>query len=137
MNPKPETQSVDHAFYANYLIKSDECLRAAKESFSKGDWNAATICAIHSCISACDALCVFFLGKRHSGSYHNDAIILMVTIKSADEQLKRNALRLRNILNIKNMAEYEERLVHRSEAEKAMKDMERFLAFVRSRLPKP
>ena len=135
MNPKLETQSVAHASYANYLKKSDECFRAAKESFSKGDWNAAAICAIHSCISACDALCIFSLGKRHAGLNHNDAVLLMATIKSADEQLKKNASRLKNILNIKNMAEYEERLVRRAEAEKVMKDTERFLAFAISWLP--
>lgn len=98
MNPKLEIQSVARASYANYLKKSDECFRAAQESFSKGDWNAAAIC-----------------GKN--------------------EELKKNASRFRNILNVKNMAEYEERLVRRAEAERAMKYTERFLAFVRSRLP--
>jgi hypothetical protein len=34
------------------------------------------------------------------------------------------------------MAEYEERLVYRSEAEKALKDIDRFLAFARAILPK-
>jgi hypothetical protein len=33
------------------------------------------------------------------------------------------------------MAEYEERLVRRSEAEKVMKDTERFMTFVKSQLP--
>jgi uncharacterized protein (UPF0332 family) len=136
MNPKLETQSVTHVSYANYLKKSDECLRAARESFSKGDWNAAAICAIHSCISASDALCIFFLGMRHAGLNHNDAVLLLATIRSKDEQLKKNVSRLRNILNVKNMAEYEERLVRRTEAEKIMKDTERFLVFARSRLPK-
>jgi hypothetical protein len=49
--------------------------------------------------------------------------------------LKNNANRLRSILGIKNMAEYEERLIRRGEAEKALKDAERFLAFVRKELP--
>jgi len=59
----------------------------------------------------------------------------LATIRSKDEQLKKNASRLKNILNIKNMAEYEERLVRRAEAEKVIKDTERFLAFAISRLP--
>jgi hypothetical protein len=39
------------------------------------------------------------------------------------------------VLGVKNMAEYKKRLVRRAEAEKVLKDTERFLAFARSRLP--
>jgi HEPN domain-containing protein len=135
MNPRFRTQDVAKTSYVNYLKKSDECYKAAAESLSRNHWNAAAICAVHSCIAACDAYCIYFLGKRHQGSNHNDAILVFATIKPADEQLKNNANRLRGILGIKNMAEYEERLVRRGEAEKAFKDAERFLAFVRNELP--
>ena len=39
-------------------------------------------------------------------------------------------------LGIKHIAEYESRLIYRTEAERVMKDGERFLAFVREELPK-
>jgi hypothetical protein len=135
MNPRFRTQDVAKASYVNYLKKSDECYRAAVGCLSRNDWNAAAICAVHSGIAACDAYCIYFLGKRHQGTNHNDAVLLFATIKRADEQLKSNANRLRSILGIKNMAEYEERLIRRGEAEKALKDAERFLAFVRKELP--
>lgn len=35
----------------------------------------------------------------------------------------------------KNMAEYEERLVYKSEVEKVLKDCERFLEYVKKELP--
>jgi hypothetical protein len=44
--------------------------------------------------------------------------------------------RLRRVIDIKNMAEYEERLVFHKEAEKAPKNCDRFLAFIRTELPK-
>lgn len=134
MNPGFRTQDVPKASYVNYLKKSTECFRAAEESLSRGDWNAAAICAVHSCIAACDGYCVYYLGKRHQGSNHNDAVLLLAAIKPADEQLKRSANRLRSVLGIKNMAEHEERLVRRGEAEKAVKEAERFLAFVHKEL---
>jgi hypothetical protein len=137
MNPRFRTQDVAKASYVNYLKKSDECHRAAAESLSRNEWNASAICAVHSCIAACDAYCIYFLGKRHHGSNHTDAILLFATVKPADEQLKNNANRLRTILGIKNIAEYEERLIRRGEAEKTLKDAERFLAFVRKELPEP
>ena len=135
MNPKIKTQGVARNLYTNYLKKSDECFTAAKESLAKGDWNAAAICAIHSCISAGDALCIYFLGKRHAGPNHRDAVVLLDIIKSGNIEVKNNANRLRKILGVKNMAEYEERLVRQSEAEKVLKDTEHFLAFARSLLP--
>jgi len=119
----------------NYLKRAEECLHAAKNSFSIQEWNAATINAIHSCISACDAICIYFLGKRHAGESHNDAVTIFRTIKVDNEEINTNANRILRILRIKNMAEYEERLVHRPEAEKLLKDFERFLEYVRRKLP--
>jgi HEPN domain-containing protein len=75
------------------------------------------------------------LGKRHSGQNHADAVALLGTIKSGDEEAKNSANRLRKILATKNIAGYEERLMHRSDAEKVIKDAERFLGYVRSQLP--
>lgn len=135
MTAKLQTQKVDRSSYSNYLKKALECHRAATQSFARGDWNAAAICTIHSCISACDALCAHALGLRHAGERHTDAATVFMSIRPADERYKANAARLRRVIDIKNMAEYEERLVFRKEAEKAIKDCERFVAFVRSELP--
>jgi len=80
-------------------------------------------------------MCIYFLGKRHTGKNHNDVAALFKTIKPDDEGINTNANRIIRILSTKNMAEYEERLVFRSEAEKILKDSERFLEFVKSKLP--
>jgi len=135
MAPKFRTRDVAKSLYPNYLKRAEECFHAAKNSFAIEEWNAATINAIHSCIAACDAMCVYFLGKRHSGESHEDAVGLFRNIKVGDEGINTNANRIIRILRIKNMAEYEERLVHKSEAEKALKDCERFLEHVKKVLP--
>lgn len=135
MTNKIRTRKVNKSLYSNYLKRDKECYMAATECFKNEDWNAATICAIHACISACDAMCIYFLGKRHAGEKHNDAVRLFKTIRIQDGNLSKNANRLNRILSIKNMAEYEERLVFKSEAEKIVKDMERFFNYVRKELP--
>jgi hypothetical protein len=53
-----------------------------------------------------------------------------------DEEINTNANRILRILRMKNMAEYEERLVYKTEAEKILKDCERFWEFVQEQLPK-
>jgi len=135
MTPKFKTIDVAKSLYTNYLKRAEECLHAARNSFAIKEWNASTINAIHSCIAACDAMCVYFLGKRHAGENHNDAVNLFKTIKVGDEVLNTNGNRILRVLRIKNMAEYEERLIYRSEAEKVLKDCERFLEYVKKQLP--
>lgn len=134
MTSKCKTRDVARSLYSNYLKRSEECFHAAKNSFGIHEWNAAVISAIHSCIAACDAICIYFLGKRHTGESHNDAVSLFKTIKSGDEEINTNANRITRILSIKNMAEYEERLVYKSEAEKVFKDCERFFEYVARKL---
>ena len=134
MVPKLTTRDVAKSLYINFLKKSEECFHAAKSSFNSQEWNASTINAIHSCIAACDAVCVYFLGKRHAGESHEDAVRLFRMIKSNDE-INTNTNRILRILRIKNMAEYEERLVYKTEAEKILKDCERFLEYIKKQLP--
>jgi uncharacterized protein (UPF0332 family) len=134
MSPRSKTRDVSKTFYRNYLQKVEECLHGARNSFSVQEWNSSTISAIHACISGCDAMCVYFLGKRNASDNHNDALTLFKSIKN-DESINTNANRISNVLRIKNMAEYEERLVYKSEAEKILKDCERFLEFVKKTLP--
>ncbi|MEA3489241.1 MAG: HEPN domain-containing protein [Candidatus Omnitrophota bacterium] len=134
MTAKLRARDVEKSLYSNFLKRSLECLNAARTSFVQQEWNASTINAIHSCIAACDAMCVYFLGKRSAGESHGDAVKLFKTIQSSKE-IDANAGRISRILSIKNMAEYEERLVFKSEAEKILKDCERLLDYVKKALP--
>ena len=136
MTPKFKTRDVEKSLYTNYLKRAEECIHAAKNSFVAQEWNAATINAIHAVIAASDAMCIYFLGKRNGSESHNEAAALFKTIKADDEEINTNANRIARILSIKSMAEYEERLVFRTEAEKVFKDCERFLDYVKTKLSK-
>ena len=135
MTPKFKTRDVERTAYINYLKRAEECFHAAKNSFESQEWNAAVINAVHSSIAACDAICVYFLGKRNAGESHNEAVVLFRSITSGDERINTNANRLARILDIKNLAEYEDRLVFKTEAEKVLKDCERLLEFIKKELP--
>ncbi len=136
MTPKFKTKDVQKSLYANYLKRAEECYHAAKNSLEAQEWNATTISAIHAVIAGSDAMCIYFLGKRNASESHNEAAALFKTIKAEDEEINTNANRIARILSIKSMAEYEERLVFRTEAEKVLKDCERFLEYVKTKLPK-
>ena len=135
MTAKFTTRDVQKSLYVNFLKRSEECLHAARNSFAAEEWNAAAINAIHACIAASDAMCVYFLGKRHAGENHEEVVNLFRTIKDGSEGIKTNSNRLLRILAVKNIAEYEERLIYRPEAERILKDCERFLEFIKKELP--
>ncbi|MCD6471730.1 hypothetical protein J7K55_01205 [Candidatus Aerophobetes bacterium] len=79
-------------------------------------------------------MCVYFLGKRYAGGSHNEAVTLFKTIKSSQE-MDINANRIVRIMRIKNMAEYEERLVSKYEAKRILIDYERLFEYIKGGLP--
>ncbi len=130
------TRRVNKDLYKNYLKKARENLDTAKECLNAGRWNAATINAIHSGISACDALTVFMVGVRHAGERHEDAITLLQTLTLPKDILASKGRQLSRLLAIKNAAEYEERLITQKEAAEAVRDAERFLDWAETLLRK-
>lgn len=134
MSPKFKTRDVPKAQCSNYLKRAEECLNASRTACEREDWNSSAINSIHAVISLADAMCVYFLGKRHSGENHNEAAKLFKSVKD-DDDTATNTNRISRVLGMKNMAEYEERLVTRSEAQKMLQDAERLAEFVKKRVP--
>lgn len=134
MTAKLKTRSVERVFSKNFLKRAKECLDAASTSFDKEDWNASAINAIHCAIAAGDALCVHFLGKRHAGESHNDALKLLNSIENMCDDIKPNANRLMRLLKMKNIAEYEERLIYKAEAEKMLSNARAFYDFAEEKI---
>ncbi len=127
---------IDKSLCGNYLRKSEECFDIALECLRTKRWNAAVINAVHSGISACDALTVFILGVRHAGERHEDAISLFQTVGLPKDVLTAKSKQLGRLLGIKNAAEYEERLMREDDAREAVRDAERFLSWVKEFLHK-
>lgn len=134
---KIKVSKVERSLYTNYLVRAEECLNAARHSLSLNQWNASAISAIHSGIASLDALCVYYLGQRHAGQNHEDALMLFRSIKQLTrEDIDTIANRVIKILKMKNIAEYEERLVHQREAQNILKDAERLIEATKNKLPK-
>lgn len=129
-----KTRKVNKELYLNYLQKARENLEAAKESLQAGRWNAATINAVHSGISATDALTVFMIGVRHAGQRHEDALSLLQTLNLPKNELKNKSRQLSRLLSIKNASEYEERLIRKKEAAMAVRDAERYVEWINDKL---
>jgi len=130
-----KTSHVSKSAYSNYLKKAEEFFSSAQNSLSHGKWNAAGLNAIHSGISSADALLVSLHGMRSTSPKHNDMLKLLSSLVK-HKGLEENISHLRNLIAMKHIVEYDQRLITHSEAVSLSKHAERFLAWVKSILPK-
>lgn len=101
------TRGVDKDRYLSYLQKAEEYYHAMLDSLSQKRWNAAALEAIHSAISANDALLVRHYGLRSVSGAHEDAVELLVSHLETPEG-KKAAQHLSWLLGKKNLVEYED-----------------------------
>lgn len=136
MNPKRiKTTSVPKSDYLNYLKKAEEFLSTMQDSLIKEKWNSAGLNAIHSAISASDAVLVCLHGRRSTSPKHDDLIRLFSTlVKHKDAE--QNINHLRKLIAMKNIVEYGQKLISQSEAITLSKHAERFFEWTRLILPK-
>ena len=118
--------------YVNYLRRADGFFRAAKSSFDLRDLDIAVSSSVHCAISAADALCVYKLRKRSASDSHMRSVELFAGL---DAECKEQSKRLSRLLSLKSAAEYSEDIITEKDAARAFQDAERFLHFVKSKLP--
>ena len=120
--------------YKKFIKKADEFCEIMQQSLKNEKWNATGLNAIHTGISANDALLTFHFGLRSISPKHDDAVKLLISMMNRDDtEIK--AKHLRRLISVKNLVEYDGRLLSRREAESLAKHAERFLVWVRSLLP--
>ena len=127
-----KTRQISKHFYKNYLERAEDCYETMNERYSKGKHISAVINAIHCCISAADALTIFFKEKRHSGENHLETINLLKTLNIQDFGNKINFFS--QVIKLKSNAEYGERNLSKGEADIAVKNTEKFFKFVKNLL---
>ncbi len=135
MTEKNKTSRVPKSGYLNYIKKAEEFFSSAQDSMVKEKWNAAGLNAIHAGISSADALLVSLHGVRSSSPKHNDILKLFASLVK-HEWLEENVNHLRHLISMKNIVEYDQRLITQNEAISLSKHAERFIAWVKNILPK-
>lgn len=134
MNPGITTRPVDRFAYMNYLKKAEQFYEVMELSYKNRLWNASVVNAIHCAISAADALTVFYLGFRHAGEKHHDVIQLLQRLEIDKSEISKKRQQLSTLISIKNIAEYEERLLDEKDANNAMKACDRFYSWIKNKL---
>ncbi len=130
-----KTSHIPKTDYINYLKKAEEFFSGAQDNLLKEKWNAAGLNAIHAGISSADALLVSLHGIRSSSPKHDDVLKFFPSLVK-HKGLEENISHLRHLISMKSIVEYDQRLITQNEAIGLAKHAERFLAWVKSILPK-
>lgn len=103
------------------------------DAAGRQDWNALGLNAVHTVISAADALTVFFLGERSSGDSHQDVVELLRRLPFGDES-RAKARQASEVIQVKNAVEYEDVDFEENEAMRCDARARRFHDWARSKL---
>jgi hypothetical protein len=125
------TRKLSPSKSGNFLKKAEELYLEMLEARRSGRFNSAVITAVHCGISASDAYTVYAGGVRSASKDHGDAIRLLSTMGVDARALSEH---LRWLLEVKNAAEYEDRLFISKDADLAVKHAERLYKWVRDKL---
>lgn len=131
-----ETQKVEKHLYSSYLEKAREYSDGTKDELTKRRWNLAVLAGVHCAISACDALTIFFSGRKHKGIKHADAAKLLAGIEGLNpKELGEKSKQFISILDFKTPVEYDKTVFKESDARELAKKVERFYTWVKEKLP--
>lgn len=135
MSPKKgRTRPVTESEAVSFLRKAEEFYLTMTEAFQKRRWNSAGLAGVHCAISATDAV----LGKkarvRSAGESHYEAVRLLRQHIS-DAEVGAHAQRLNRVLGEKSLVEYDSREFRESEAAAIVRDVGRYLEWVKGFFP--
>jgi len=108
-----------------YLRMAEEFLAVSQRCLEEGLLKAAGLNAVHAAISAADAVCVFEVRERSSSFRHEDAAELL--LGSGAPGAREKAAQLGAVLALKNLVEYESRLLRDGEARPLVKRASRLV----------
>ncbi|MGQ9652392.1 MAG: hypothetical protein ACUVXJ_20055 [Phycisphaerae bacterium] len=127
------TRSVSPQAAGNYLKKAQEFAAAMESALEEKRWNAAALAAVHAAISAGDAMLAAFVGIRSAERDHRQIVTLLADHLGKDGgQASKHVQR---VIALKNLVEYEERLIRQAEANQMAAHVRRLMTLVESKLP--
>ena len=131
------TKRVSREKYSSFIEKAEQFYEGMNNEFDQGRPNNSVTMAVHCAISWTDAFTVYKLGKKSSSQSHGEAVILLKETKSSDENTKSQICRdLLVLIELKTPAEYEEGILSKADAKKAIYLCKKIRAFFMKELEK-
>lgn len=132
--PTIKTKKVDRSKSASYWVKAKEFEELMEKAAEVGKWNGVGLNAIHAVISAADAATVHCFGLRSREEDHEQVYELLRRVPHPDALAK--ASQAIEVVQRKNVVEYEARLFEETEGQAVAEKARRFLQWVEKILAK-
>jgi len=126
------TRDIEPKKAPGYITKSEEFLEIANLALQKAKYDSAVMSAVHSAISALDAVTTSYKGKRASDD-HTEVLSLIQGIFTHQEyqEIKKQ---FTTLISKKNASEYQPDLMDPKDAHDSVKWAERILNKVKTKL---
>lgn len=123
-----KTREISQSEYLTYHKKSKQAFQAMKLAYDHKLWTPAGREAVFACINITDALLAKYNRLRNISKDHMDVIKIvssLLPIRDASSQ----ANRLRKIISIKNLVDYESKDFTEKQATEVYKNTERYFSW--------
>ena len=114
-------KEVSRERYKGFKEKAEQYYAGMVVEYDAGRPNNCVTLAVHCAISWVDTFTVYKLGKKSSAQSHIEAITLLKEAKALDEKEKQTiAVSLYELIEMKTPAEYEDGILGKKDAQRAM-----------------
>ena len=132
--PKVEVVLLPRGNATGYLQKARQFCVAAARELEDDRFDAALLCAVHAGISAADAVCIAFAGRRSKDAEHLRAADLLEEIAKNSPPVWEKAGQLRALVRQKNRVEYEGKAASGPDAVDAVRRCQRLVEWAESEI---
>ncbi len=134
MTRRRKTRVVDKRAYRSFLAKAADFGSMMDLALEEGKWNSAGLQAVHTVISASDAVIAYYGGMRSADLDHREVVGLLQDVMG--ETAASAGKHVARVIAKKNLVEYEERQLTQAEAREMVEHARRFLKWTNGMLPK-
>lgn len=123
--------------YSVFLKRAAQYHTTMESAYNTGDYDACVGSAVHCTISIVDAISVRMLGRKSSAQNHMEIVLMLKEVKTTNEMEKARVCdMLPRIIEMKTLAEYEDRNMSKADAEKTKQTCEKIYTFIITELKK-
>jgi len=125
---KIKIKQADKSSAKKYLKKAQDNHKQMLVALADNNYNAVGTLAIQCAISSADAICIHEKGLRSVSQDHLDVCDLVRSIPLPDS--KENSNILKRIISMKNLIQYENRIIYQTEANNIAKAANKFYQWI-------
>jgi len=116
-----------------FATKASQYRSAMQATFTQGFWDAAVSNGVHAVILLANALTARKSGEYYVGQDHGQAADYLEVIEGPDAAGAAN--HMRQVVDLKGLAEYESRACTEKDAASAARRVDRFFSWAEKRMP--